>query len=74
MPRLRPQEVPFVRVKRLLLGYGLNGPALAKVLGCTPKTARARLERPETFTLSELAKVSTTGHVPIDEIRDAIIR
>lgn len=74
MPRIRPRDVPFVKIKRLLIGYGLNGPALAEVLDCTPNTARSRLERPETLTLAELELVSRKGHVPMDEIRAAIIR
>jgi len=74
MPRTRPREVPFVKMKRLLLGYGLNGPALAAILECTPNTARSRLERPETLTLAELDKVCSKGHIPMDEIRAAITK
>ena len=68
----RRNEVPFAKVKRLLVGYGLNGPALAKVLDCSAPTARARLASPGDFTLAELELVSRRGHVPFDEIRAAI--
>lgn len=61
-------------MKRLLLGYGLNGPALAEVLGCTPNTARRRLESPGTLTLAELELVSRKAHVPMDEIRAAFMK
>lgn len=72
MPYTKRKDVPFVKVRRLLLGYELDASALAGVLGCTYNTARARLDRPETLTLAELDKVCTRGHVPIDEIRAAI--
>jgi len=74
MPYIKKAEPPFVRVARLLKGYGLQGKALAAVLGCSPPTARSRLEKPETLTLAELAMISSRGHVPMDEIRDAIIK
>lgn len=69
-----PRDVPFVKLKRLLIGYGLNGPALAKVLDCSAPTARARLTSPGDFTLAELELVSRKGHVPFDEIRAAITK
>lgn len=72
MPRLKTKEIPFVKVKRLLVGYGLNCQALAEVLGCSEPTARSRLNRPETLTLSELDLISRRGHVPMEEIRAAI--
>lgn len=72
MPRIKPRPIPFESLKRLLLGYGLNGPALAAVLGCTPVTARARLNRPETFTLAELELICRRGHIPVEELRAAI--
>ncbi len=74
MPRIKTPEIPFERVKRLIVGYGLNSPALAEVLGCSVPTARARLNRPELFTLGELELVCRKGHVPMDEIRAAIMK
>ena len=74
MPRVRTPEIPFVKMKRLLLGYGLNAPALAAVLDCSAQTARRRLETPGTLTLAELEAVSRKAHVPMDEIRAAINR
>ena len=72
MPRLRKREIPFERVKQLLLGYGVNGPMLARVLNCSEKTARSRLNNPETFTLAELGAISRKTSIPIDELRGAI--
>ena len=74
MPYVRQREVPFVSVRRLLLGYELDAAALAKILECTPKTARARLANPGTFTLAELERVNRAGRVPMEEIRSAIRR
>ena len=72
MPYIKQAEAPFVKVRRLLLGYGLNATELAAVLNCSYNTAARRLEHPETFTLTELAKISTKGHIPMDEIREVI--
>jgi len=74
MPYVRRREVPFVSVRRLLLGRELDATALAKVLGCSYNTAKARLDKPETMTLAELDRVCRAGHVPMDDIRAAIIR
>ena len=74
MPYTKPRSEPFVKMRRLLLGYGLTAPKLAKVLNCSDKTARDRLNRPETLTLGELSKINLCAHIPIEEIRDAISR
>lgn len=72
MPYIRPRDPPFVKVKRLLLGYGLDATRLADVLDCSYNTAAARLRDPQSLTLRELGTISRRGHVPIDEIREAI--
>lgn len=72
MPYIRPKDTPFVKLKRLLVGYGLNATELAGVLNCSYNTAARRLEHPETFTLTELAQISAKAHIPMDEIRDMI--
>lgn len=74
MPYIKRTEPPFVKIRRLLLGYELDAVALSKVLGCSYNTARARLDNPSTLTVGELDTISAKGHVPIDEIRAAIIR
>ena len=66
--------MPFVSVRRLLLGRELDATALAQVLGCSYNTAKARLDKPETMTREELGRVCTAGHVPMEEIRAAIIK
>lgn len=74
MPRVRQSEIPFSKMRRLLLGYELNGPKLGAILGCSPKTAKARLDNPETLTLADLHNINVKGHVPIDEIKGAMAR
>ena len=72
MPYIKPHDPPFVKVKRLLLGYGLGVTELASVLDCSRNTAAARLNDPQRFTLGELNTISKRKHIPIDEIREAI--
>jgi len=74
MPYVKTREVPFARVRRLFIGYGLDATALAVVLGCSYNTAKQRLEKPETMTLADLDRVCRAGHVPMEEIRAAIIK
>ena len=74
MPYVKSREVPFVTVRRLLLGRELDATALAKVLGCSYNTAKKRLDNPGSITLEELDRVCRSGHVPMDDIRAAIIR
>lgn len=74
MPYIKPTDPPFARVGRLLKGYGLSSGKLATVLGCSAPTALKKLKQPETLTLADLALINSRGHIPIDEIRDAIIK
>jgi len=74
MPYVKRIEIPYAAVGRLLKGYGINAEKLAGILECSVPTARARLNDPQRFSLAELGKVSRKGHVPIEEIRDAITR
>ena len=73
MPYLR-NEKPFARMNRLLAGYKFNGPKLAKVLNVSEPTAKKRLDNPALLTLEDLDRISRFGHVPIEELRDAIAR
>ena len=63
----------FAPLRRLLKGYDLGeGPQLAKVLGCSSPTAKARVDDPSRLTLGELRDICVRGGVPADEIRAAI--
>lgn len=42
--------------------------------GVSPPTGRKRLEQPETLTLGDLDRLSRKGHIPMEELREAIIR
>ena len=74
MPYIKKDEVPFVEMQRLLRGYELTAPALAKVLGCSEGTARSRLKSPADLTLGELDRLARFGHIPMEKIRAAIVR
>ena len=72
MPTIRKPVQPHDKMRRLLIGYGLNAVRLAAVLKVSEPTARKRLDRPELLTLSDLDRISRFGHIPIEEIRSAI--
>ena len=72
MPYLKKSDVPFARVRRLLLGYGVNATALAEILDCSYNTAASRLRNPQDLTLRELGAISRRGHISIEEIREVI--
>ena len=71
--RLKAPQQPFIKLRRLLLSYELNAPRLAAVLGCSVPTARHRINDPGSLTMAELSKINRFGHVPIEEIRDAVL-
>ena len=74
MPYIKCVE-PYSKMQRLLRGYGLNAPALAKVLGVSEPTARGLLNgRTSKLTLGDLDRINRFGHIPMEEIRDAIAR
>lgn len=74
MPYIKERAVPFVSVQKLLKGNRFNGRTLAIVLGCSEPTARDRLKYPGHLTLLELDKISRAGHIPMEDIRSAIVR
>lgn len=75
MPYTKPlTPEPWVRMRRLLVGYGMTGPKLAVILGVSRPTAKARIDAPGKLTLEELNKISRQGHIPLDELRDCIGR
>lgn len=73
MPYTKPLTTQrHARMARLLKGYGLTAPKLAEVLSVSPPTARQRLDDPSRLTLGDLDRINRFGHVPLDEIREAI--
>lgn len=68
---LTPQS--FARMSRLLKGYDFDGPALAKVLGCSAPTALSKIRDPGRLTLKDLDAIRRHGHVPLEEIKDALV-
>lgn len=70
--------MPYLRkaatdpMTRLLRSYELNGTSLAGLLETCPNTGTKRLLDPNSLTLGELRKLSSKGHIPIDEIRRAV--
>ena len=74
MPYLKPKAEPWKKLVRLLRGYGITGAALAGILEVSQPTAYRRLREPGSFTLDELYAVSVRGHVPMEEIREAVSR
>ena len=70
MPYLKHTRDP---VRALLKSYDIvDGTKLARILGVTPKTGRARFNYPNTLTIADLKKINKFGHVPIEEIRAVI--
>lgn len=74
MPYIKEREEPFARMRRLLLGYGFSGPKLAAILDVSAPTAKRRLEQPETITLRDLDRINRFGHIPLEELREAVQR
>ena len=74
MPYIKPKKKPFAKMGRLLRGYGLNGTSLAGILGVSAPTAKKLLDNPEKLTLEALDKISRLAHIPMEELREAIIR
>jgi hypothetical protein len=65
---------PFSRMGRLLKGYGMTAARLAEILNVSTPTARQRLAEPERLTLGDLDRINRKGHVPLEELREAIGR
>ena len=70
--------MPYIKantdtMRKLLNAYELNnGTALAAVLCVSRQTAYSRIKNPGSLSLDELRRLSTHGHIPIDELREAI--
>lgn len=72
MPYIKQKQPAFAKLSRLIRGYGFTGPKLAEILGCSAPTAKKKIDSPEYFTLAELKMLNSAGHIPADEIREAI--
>ena len=73
MPRLKERPIPFVKMQRLIRSYGYNGSNLEPILQYSAKTNRKKIEDPRELTLGDLERLCKNGHIPIDEIREAIV-
>ena len=71
MPYQR-RTIQFEEFIRLLKGHDLTATRLAKVLGCSYPTARAKLDNPERFTFGDLLKLQRKGHIDKETIKGAI--
>lgn len=67
-----PYKKQFEEFIRLLKGYDLNATRLAKVLGCSFPTAKAKLDDPTRFTFKDVLAIHRKGHISKDEIIGAI--
>lgn len=72
MPRLKERPKPFAEVRRLLLGYEMDGPKMARAMDRCETTGKRRLDHPEELTLGELGRICRNTGIPADEIRAAI--
>lgn len=71
MPYIAPAKQPFEEVARLIRGY-MQAPKMAEAIGCTEPTARKKLDDPGRITLADLRALQRKGHIPAEEIREAI--
>lgn len=74
MPRLKVREVPYAKIGKLCKSYDINAPKLAAILDCSRPTAKKKLDNPSCLTIADLDKINRRGGVPLEEIRESIIR
>ena len=73
MPHLKQNKIPFQDVSSLLRKYNIcTGQQLSDVIYMSPFTARSRMKTPSDFSLTELRLIHRNGHVPLDELCEAI--
>ena len=65
-----PKKIPALQ--QLLRGKGFSGENLAPIIQCSPNTARKKIRDPALLTVGDLELINRRGHVPIEEIREAI--
>ena len=66
-------QMPFRKMQRLIRGYNFNGNNLEPILGYSAKTIRKKIEDPRELTLGDLEKLCRDGHIPMEEIREAMV-
>ena len=71
MPYVKGYTEPD-KLRRLLKGYEFTAPRLASTLGCSTATAQRRLSDPASLTVEELRRINKRGHVPLEEIKEAL--
>ncbi|MBO7668346.1 MAG: hypothetical protein J6T26_07780 [Firmicutes bacterium] len=74
MPYIKTQAAPWAAMTRLLRGYGVTPTGLSVMLDVSRPTATKRLMQPGTLTLDELHTISRRAHIPMEEIRGAVVR
>lgn len=72
MPYIK-KKAPFSELGRLIKGYDGTATVLADKLDCCYNTAASRLRDPGDLTLNDLKKISQRLHIPIEEMRQAIV-
>jgi hypothetical protein len=73
MPYIKPREKPFAAVGRVLKGYDVTAAEMARRTGWSYHKSRDRMEKPELFTLGEIKILSQKFHIPIEELRAAVM-
>ena len=58
---------------RLLRSYKFNGTSLGRLLGVSHGTGQKKLTDPDNLTIGDLRRISKAGHIPMDELRGAIV-
>lgn len=56
----------------MLKGHDLNATRLAKVLGCSYPTAKAKLDDPTKFTFKDVLAIHYKGHIDKETLKGAI--
>lgn len=75
MPYCKPKEIPYEKMRKLLLGYEMNGVKMAAILGLkSATTGKRKLDEPVRLTLGDIDRLNRFGHIPIDELREAMVR
>lgn len=72
MPYKKKPPKEFDEFVRMLKGHDLNATKLAKVLGCTYPTAKAKLDDPLKFTFKDVLAIQNKGHIHKEEILGAL--
>lgn len=72
MPYKGRETKQFGEFVMLLKGHDLNATRLAKLLGCSYPTAKAKLDDPLRFTFKDVLAVHRKGHISKEELEETI--